>query len=338
MRTLGLRLPECETTMEDSTPASNPKPDTALTPEWERQTLERLVFATLREQRTARRWKIFFRFLGLGVLLVLIALLWRDAARATLTVPHTALIEVRGVIASDAETNAQAVVQSLRQAFEEPSAKGVLLLINSPGGSPVQAGIIADEIQRLSELHDKPIHAVVEEVGASAAYYIAAAADYIHVDKASLVGSIGVKMDSFGFTELMNKVGVERRLLTSGEHKGFMDPFSPPKEAQVLHTQQLLNDIHQQFIAVVRKGRGDRLKETTETFSGLIWSGERAVAKGLADGLGSVDFVARELIGAEHIVDYTQRENVAQQLARRFGSGVGEGAMLLLRDWGWVLR
>lgn len=324
--------------MDDSNPAPNPKPDTALTPEWERQTLERLVFATLREQRTARRWKIFFRFLALGVFLLLIALLWRDAARATLTVPHTALIEVRGVIASDSETNAHAVVQSLRQAFEEPSAKGVLLLINSPGGSPVQAGIIADEIQRLSALHDKPIHAVVEEVGASAAYYIAAATDYIHVDKASLVGSIGVKMDSFGFTELMNKIGVERRLLTSGEHKGFMDPFSPPKEAQVLHTQQLLNDIHQQFIVVVRKGRGDRLKETTETFSGLIWSGERAVAKGLADGLGSVDFVARELIGAEHIVDYTQRENVAQQLARRFGSGVGEGALLQLREWGWVLR
>jgi len=322
--------------MDENSPTPKPK---TITPEWERETLEKLIFASVREQRAARRWKIFFRFLWLGLLLLLIALLLRDvAARATLALPHTALIEVRGVIAADADANARAVVQSLRHAFEEPSAKGVLLLINSPGGSPVQAGIIADEIHRLSELHDKPIHAVVEEVSASASYYVAAAADYIHVDKASLVGSIGVMMDGFGFTGLMDKVGVERRLLTSGENKGFMDPFSPPKEEQVRHTQQMLNDIHQQFIAVVRQGRGDRLKETPETFSGLIWSGERAVAKGLADGLGSVDFVARELIGAEHIIDYTQRENVMQQLARRFGAGVGESALLMLRDWGWVLR
>ncbi|WP_052369033.1 S49 family peptidase [Serpentinimonas barnesii] len=321
--------------MDEPTPA----PSAKITPDWERETLEKLVFATLREQRAARRWKIFFRLLMLAAVLLVIAMLMRDVAtRATLTVPHTALIEVRGVIASDADANARAVVDSLRAAFEEPTAKGVLLLINSPGGSPVQAGIIADEIHRLRGLHDKPVHAVIEEVGASAAYYVASAATAIHVDKASLVGSIGVMMDGFGFTELMQKVGVERRLLTSGENKGFMDPFSPPNEAQVRHTQAMLDDIHQQFIDVVRKGRGERLRETPETFSGLIWNGQRAVEKGLADGFGSVEHVASEVIGAAHIIDYTQRENVAQQLARRLGAGAGESALQTLKEWGWVLR
>jgi len=322
--------------MDEATPAPSAK---STTPEWERATLEKLLMATVREQRAARRWRIFFRLLWLGVILFVAAMLMRDyAARATLTQPHTALVEVRGVIAAGTPNNAQAVIESLRAAFEEPTAKGVLLLINSPGGSPVQAGIIADEIHRLRALHDKPIHAVIEEVGASAAYYVASAATAIHVDKASLVGSIGVMMDGFGFTDLMDKVGVERRLLTAGTNKGFMDPFSPPNEAQVRHTQQMLDDIHQQFIGVVRKGRGERLRETPETFSGLIWSGQRAVDKGLADGLGSVSSVARDVIGAELIIDYTQRENVAQQLARRFGAGAGEAALQTLRGWGWTLR
>lgn len=306
---------------------------------WERETIEKLVFATLAEQRAARRWRIFFRLLWLGLLAALIGLVYRDVApTGAATKPHTALIEVRGTIAADAEASAQTIVASLRSAFEDPGAQGVVLLINSPGGSPVQAGIIADEIHRLKALHDKPIYAVVEETCASAAYYIASAADNIYVDKASIVGSIGVMMNGFGFTELMDKIGVERRLMTAGENKGFMDPFSPQTEAQMRHVQEMLDDIHQQFIEVVRRGRGERLQESPEIFSGLVWSGQRAVTLGLADDLASLEQVARDVIQAEEIIDYTQRENVAQRLARRFGAGVGESALHTLRDWGWVLR
>ncbi len=306
---------------------------------WERQTLEKLVLASVAEQRAARRWKIFFRLLWIGLLAALVWLIYRDVSpSSSVSKPHTALIEVRGAIAADAEASAQTIVASLRSAFEDPGAQGVVLLINSPGGSPVQAGIIADEIHRLKALHDKPIHAVVEETCASAAYYIASAADNIYVDKASIVGSIGVMMNGFGFTGLMDKIGVERRLMTAGENKGFMDPFSPQSEAQMRHVQEMLDDIHQQFIEVVRRGRGERLVETPDTFSGLIWSGQRAVALGLADELASLEQVARDVIQAEEIIDYTQRENVAQRLVRRFGAGVGESALHTLRDWGWVLR
>lgn len=306
---------------------------------WERQTLEKLVLATVAEQRAARRWKIFFRLLWIGLLATLVWLIQRDLSlSSSVSKPHTALIEVRGAIAADAEASAQSIVASLRSAFEDPGAQGVVLLINSPGGSPVQAGIIADEIHRLKALHGKPIHAVVEETCASAAYYIASAADNIYVDKASIVGSIGVMMNGFGFTGLMDKLGVERRLMTAGENKGFMDPFSPQSEAQMRHVQEMLDDIHQQFIEVVRRGRGERLVETPEIFSGLVWSGQRAVALGLADELASLEQVARDVIQAEEIIDYTQRENVAQRLVRRFGAGVGESALHTLRDWGWVLR
>jgi len=205
------------------------------------------------------------------------------------------------------------------------------LLINSPGGSPVQAGIVNDEIHRLKAKHGKPIYAVVEESAASAAYYIAVAADKIFVDKASIVGSIGVLIDGFGFTGLMDKLGVERRLMTAGENKGFLDPFSPQTERQRTHAQALLNQIHQQFIEVVKAGRDKRLKETPEMFSGLFWSGQQAVEMGLADQLGSLDFVAREVIQAEDIVDYTQRENVAERLVKRFGAAIGEGAVKAMR-------
>lgn len=316
-----------------------PQPSEQPSSGWERQTIEKLVFAALAEQRAARRWKIFFRLLWIGLLVSLVWLLYSDMAPTTsVSKPHTALIEVRGPIAADAEASAQSIVSSLRSAFEDPGAQGVVLLIDSPGGSPVQAGIIADEIHRLKALHDKPIHAVVEETCASAAYYIASAADNIYVDKASIVGSIGVMMNGFGFTELMDKIGVERRLMTAGENKGFMDPFSPQSEAQVRQVQEMLDDIHQQFIGVVRRGRGERLKETPEIFSGLVWSGQRAVALGLADDLASLEQVARDVIQAEEIIDYTQRENVAQRLARRFGAGVGESAMHTVREWGWVVR
>lgn len=322
--------------MQDLNPPPRPDHDA---PGWERATIEKLAFAALNEQRAARRWKVALRLVWLGLFAALLWLFYRDIAPSSApSTPHTALIEVRGEIAPDSEASAQSIIASLRSAFEDAGSQAVVLLINSPGGSPVQAGIVNDEIHRLKALHDKPVYAVVEETCASAAYYIAAAADNIYVDKASLVGSIGVLMDGFGFTGLMDKVGVERRLMTAGENKGFLDPFSPQTEAQRTHAQAMLDDIHRQFIDVVRKGRGDRLQETPETFSGLVWTGQRAVAMGLADDLASLEQVARDVVKAEEIVDYTQRENVAQRLARRFGAGVGESAMRLMRDWSVTLR
>jgi protease-4 len=242
------------------------------------------------------------------------------------------VISIQGEIASGADASAEFVVSAMRSAFEDDGAKAVVLLINSPGGSPVQAGIINDEIKRLRGIYNKPVYAVVEETCASAAYYIAAGADEIFVDKASVVGSIGVLMDGFGFTGLMDKLGVERRLLTAGENKGFMDPFSPQTEKQRAFAQAMLNQIHQQFIAVVKEGRGSRLKETPEMFSGLFWTGQQAVEMGLADKLGSLDYVAREVVKAEDIVDYTRKDNVAERLAKRFGAAMGEGAAKAMRS------
>lgn len=324
---------------DPSTPAAGASPQAAATPGWERAALERLLMAQLKEQRAARRWRVTLRLLWLAFLGTLAWLLFAQVPSTTsVSTPHTALVEVQGEIADGTEAGAEQVVGALRQAFADSGSQAVVLLINSPGGSPVQAGMINDEIHRLKALHNKPVYAVVEETCASAAYYIAAAADNIYVDKASLVGSIGVLMDGFGFTGLMDKLGVERRLLTAGENKGFLDPFSPQSEAQRAYAQSMLSEIHNQFIDVVRKGRGDRLKETPEMFSGLVWSGEKAVELGLADGLGSLDHVAREVIKAEDIVDYTQRENVASRLARRFGAAVGEGAVKALQQSGLSLR
>lgn len=300
---------------------------------WERATLEKLAFASLHEQRLARRWRTFVR---LAWLLFFAALVWlaldQGVATKNVSTPHTAVIEIKGEIASDAEANAELILASARAAFEDTGAQALVLLINSPGGSPVQAGIINDEIKRLKALHHKPVYAVVEESAASAAYYIAVSADKIFVDKASIVGSIGVLMDGFGFTGLMDKLGIERRLMTAGENKGFLDPFSPQTETQRTFAQAMLNQIHQQFIAVVKEGRGERLKETPETFSGLFWSGQQAVDMGLADQLGSLDFVAREVVKAEEIIDYTRRDNVAERLAKRFGVAVGAGAVHALRS------
>ncbi|TXT38210.1 MAG: protease IV [Comamonadaceae bacterium] len=300
---------------------------------WERSTLERLAFATLEEQRTARRWRLFFRFAWLGIFVVLV---WTGVSRSgggqDISTPHTAVIEIKGEIASGAEASAELLVSSLRAAFEDAGAQAVVLLINSPGGSPVQAGIINDEIKRLKVLHKKPVYAVVEESAASAAYYIAVSADKIFVDKASIVGSIGVLMDGFGFTGLMDKLGVERRLMTAGENKGFLDPFSPQTETQRAYAQAMLNQIHQQFITVVKEGRGQRLKESPETFSGLFWSGQQAVELGLADQLGSLNFVAREVVKAEDIIDYTRRDNVAERLVKRFGAAMGAGAIQALKS------
>ncbi len=302
-------------------------------PGWERATLEQLAMAAITEQRQARRWRNGIR---LAWLLFLVGLVWlgmdRGGTSTDTSMPHTALVKIQGEIASGSEASAELIVAAMRSAFEDKAAKAVVLLINSPGGSPVQAGIINDEIHRLKTLHKKPIYAVVEETCASAAYYIAAGTDKIYVDKASVVGSIGVLMDGFGFTGLMEKVGVERRLMTAGENKGFMDPFSPQTEKQRVFAQAMLDQIHQQFIGVVKAGRGNRLKETPEMFSGLFWTGQQAIDLGLADQLGNIDYVARDVVKAEELVDYTRKDNVAERLVKRFGASIGESSLRALRS------
>jgi protease-4 len=301
-------------------------------PGWERATLEKLAFAALNEQRAARRWKTFVRLAWLAFIIFVVWFgMHRSAANSSVSGPHTAVVEIKGEIAAGADASAEFVNAALRAAFEDEGAKAIVLLINSPGGSPVQAGMMNDEIVRLKAKHQKPVYAVVEETCASAAYYIAASADRIFVDKASIVGSIGVLMDGFGFTGLMDKVGVERRLLTAGENKGFLDPFSPQTEKQRVYAQTMLDQIHQQFITVVKNGRGKRLKETPEMFSGLFWTGQQAIELGLADQLGNLDYVAREVVKTDEIIDYTRRENVAERLAKRFGAAIGDGAIRSLK-------
>jgi len=314
-----------------ATPTVNNDPTSK--PGWERATLEKLAFASLKEQRAARRWKTFVR---LAWLVFFIALVWlgfsRTQTSTTATKTHTAVVEIKGEIANGSDASAELIVAAMKNALEDPGAKGLVLLINSPGGSPVQAGIINDEIKRMRAKYKKPIYAVVEESCTSAAYYIAAATDRIFVDKASLVGSVGVLMDGFGFTGTMDKLGVERRLLTSGENKGFLDPFSPMSEAHRQHAQQMLDQIHAQFIDVVKKGRGDRLKaDTPGLFSGLFWTGQQAVDLGLADQLGNVDFVAREVVKAEEVIDYTRRDNVAERLAKKFGAAFADVTLRSMR-------
>ena len=301
-------------------------------PGWERATLEKLAFAALKEQRSARRWKIFFRLAWLGLIAaVVFVALQQSSSTASKSAPHTAVVDIKGEIASGAEASAEFVVAAMRSALEDEGSQALVLLINSPGGSPVQAGMINDEITRLKAKHNKPLYAVVEETCASAAYYIAAAADEIYVDKASIVGSIGVLMDGFGFTGTMEKLGVERRLLTAGENKGFLDPFSPQSATQRGYAQQMLDQIHQQFIEAVKEGRGERLKATPETFSGLFWTGQQAVDMGLADQYGTLDYVAREVVKAEDVIDYTRRDNVAERLARKFGATFGETVLRGMR-------
>ena len=286
--------------------------------------LEQVARAMLKERRSEQRWRVFFRLAWLGlVLAVAWALFVARNHVNTATGPHTALIDVRGEIAAESEASAEGLVAALKTAFEDKGTQAVVLRINSPGGSPVQAGIINDEIRRLKAKHKKKVYAVVEEICASGAYYIAVAADEIYVDKASLVGSIGVLMDGFGFTGTMEKLGVERRLMTAGENKAFMDPFSPVNQAHQAFTKSLLADIHGQFIDVVKKGRGKRLKDSPEIFSGLMWTGAKGIELGLADGYGTVDSVARDVFKAETIVDYTEKENIADRLAKRFGAQVG---------------
>ena len=291
---------------------------------WEREVIEKLALAALKEQRRSRRWGIFFKLLGFAYLtvLLLIALDWRAQDGFTAG-KHTALVDIVGVIDPKGDASADRVTAALQGAFKDKNTQGVVLRINSPGGSPVQAGIIYDEIRRLRGVYPNvPMYAVVEDICASGGYYIAAAADKIYVDKASIVGSIGVILDGWGFTGTMEKLGVQRRVLVSGENKAFLDPFSPVDGKQKKHAQSMLDDIHKQFIDVVRKGRGKRLKESSDLFSGLLWTGARSIELGLSDGFGSVDFVAREVIKAEDIVDFTQKENLAERFAKRFGAAM----------------
>src|SRR5471032_2008346 len=297
---------------------------------WEREVLEKLVFATLQEQRAHRRWSVFFKVTSL---LVVLFALWvfydyNNTDDSETLGRHTALIDITGTIDADGSGSAGVVIPALDKAFSDSGSVAVVLHINSPGSSPVQAGMIVDEMQRLRKGYpDKPLYVVVDEMCASGGYYIAAAADKIFVNKASVVGSIGVLMDGFGFTGAMEKVGIERRLLTAGENKGFMDPFSPLTEKHKQHALSMLNEIHQQFIDVVRTGRGKRLKETPEMFSGLFWSGAKAVDMGLADGYGTVDSVARDVVKAEDIIDYTQRENLPERVLKKFCAAMGAGAV-----------
>ena len=304
----------------------------AKTLHWEREAIEKLLLADVRERRATRRWRIFRSLIWMALFGTLVWFLVSGTQLSGATaVPHTAMVAIKGEISDSGEASAEYVLPALRSALEDSGSQALVLLINSPGGSPVQAGIITDEIRRLRALHKKPIYAVVEETCASAAYYIASAADKIYVDKASIVGSIGVLMDGFGFTGTMEKLGVERRLLTAGANKGFLDPFSPQSEEQKKYAQVMLDQIHQQFIAVVKQGRGERLKSDPDTFSGLFWTGEQAIQLGLADGLGSLDQVERDVAKNEKVVDYTNKENVAERFAKRFGAAIGQGAVSALR-------
>lgn len=302
---------------------------------WERKALEALASDIVAERRRARRWSIFFRFLVLGVVVIgLLMLVGAFATHAQVCVDKcTALVDLDGEIDRDGRASAEVVIEGLHAAFENPRIKGVVLRINSPGGSPVQAGQIHAEMKRLRAKHpDVPLHVVVEEMAASGGYYVAAAADRIYVDPASLVGSIGVVIDSFGFVGTMEKVGAERRVITAGENKAFLDPFSPLPDKQRAYAESMLEDIHRQFIAAVKDGRGDRLKESPDMFSGLVWNGQRAVELGLADAYGTVGSVARDVFAAEEIVDYTPKEDLASRIARRIGTEAGRFTLKALRS------
>jgi protease-4 len=289
---------------------------------WERELVTKLATAALKEQRRARLWGIFFKLLTFAyvTVILLLAVDWQSADVSG-GKKHTAMVEVNGLIAPGTDASAEKITSALQAAFKDKNTQGVVVRINSPGGSPVQAQAIYDEMKRLRKKYpDIPLYAVVEDICASGGYFVAVGADQIYVGRASIVGSIGVLMNGFGFTGLMDKLGIERRLVTAGENKGMLDPFSPQDPKDTEHVKKLMGDIHQQFISVVREGRGKRLKDSPEIFSGLIWTGERSVELGLADGFGSLEYVAREVIKAEDIRDYTISEGIAEKFARRFGA------------------
>lgn len=297
-------------------------------PGWERKLVEKLAFAALTEQKNTRRWGIFFKFLMFAYLLALLGLAVYPKFKTEIDSPgsqHTAVIDVVGAIAEDKDANAADIIESLRDAVKDENTKGIILHANSPGGSPVQSSYIYEEIRKIKKEHPTlPIYAVVSDVCASGCYYIASASDKIFVNPSSLIGSIGVLMDGFGFVDIMQKMGVERRLLTAGAHKAMLDPFSPPKEEETRYMQSLLDQVHQQFISAVKTGRGKRLKETPDMFSGLVWTGEAGVKLGIADDFGNEDFVAKELIGAEKLVDFTRQERLIDKIAGKLGASFGQ--------------
>ncbi|MGD0961344.1 MAG: signal peptide peptidase SppA [Methylomonas sp.] len=309
-------------------------------PEWEKQVIEKLVFAAINEQKTARRWGIFFKMLAFSYFIAILGVAVYPQFKEEISAggkPHAAIIDILGVIMQGENTSANNIIEGLRDAVKDKNTKGIILNINSPGGSPVQSAEIYDEIRRIKKKHpDLPIYSVVADICASGGYYIASASDKIFVNQASIIGSIGVVMNGFGFTKVLDKLGVERRLLTSGEHKAMLDPFSPVKEQETEHMQSLLDQVHQQFISAVREGRGDRLKEaeTPDLFSGLVWTGAEGVKIGLADGFGSVDSVARDILDTEDKVNFTPQERLMDRLAGKLGASFAGGISALFNKIG----
>lgn len=298
--------------------------------------IEKLLLQAGKERTAARRWGIFFKFLTFVWLFLLFGLMStggtgagsKGGGRAS---PHVAVIDIKGAIMPDGDITADDVIPALKDAFRESNAKAVLLRINSPGGTPVQAGTLYKEIRRLREKHpDKKVYAVITDIGASGAYYVAAAADEIYADPSSLVGSIGVISDGFGFVDVMNKVGVERRVITAGKNKGFMDPFSPVDPEHKAFMEEVLRNVHQQFVGAVKQGRGERLKDDPDLYSGLVWSGEQALALGLIDGFGSPGSVARDVIRQPRMVDYSTEKDPFDALADKLGVSMGRAGMQAL--------
>lgn len=306
-------------------------------PGWEREIVEKLAFAAITEQRKARRWGIFFKLLMFGYLLAVLAVAMYPKFKQEISGTgknHTAVINLVGMIAEDQNANAESIIDSLRNAVKDKDTKGIIIHANSPGGSPVQSAYVYDEIKKIKKEHpDLPIHAVVSDICASGCYYIVSAVDKIYANPASLIGSIGVIMDSFGFVETMKLLGVERRLLTAGKHKALLDPFSPGKPDEQQYMQSLINQVHQQFIDAVKKGRGQRLKETPEMFSGLVWTGEESVKLGVVDAMGTQDYVAKEVIGAETQVDFTEQERLVDRIAGKLGASLSLGLSNLASKW-----
>jgi protease-4 len=328
--------------MNEPNPATGADPASLDPQRLERQALHALLLETVREQRARRRWGILFKLLGFAWLTVLLVWLadfgpswlgfWHGDGKA----PHTAVIAIDGDIEADSPSSAENTIGALQAAFDDAGTRAVVLRINSPGGSPVQAGMVYDEIQRLRERYPStPVYAVIEEIGASGAYYIAAAADDIYVNRASIVGSVGVLIDGFGFTGAMQKLGIERRLLTAGTNKAILDPFSPLSDAHRRHAQSTIDQVHRQFIDAVRSGRGDRLKETPDMFSGLFWTGATSIDLGLADGYGTVESVAREIVNAPDLIDYTRQDDLVDRVARRFGARLGAAFSSSFRSPAW---
>ena len=304
---------------------------------WEREVIEKLALAAVTEQRRARRWGVFFKSLMFLYLVALLGIAVFPQFKQGLSADgneHTAVINIVGMIAEDQDSSADAIIDGIREAVKDENTKGIILHLNTPGGTPVQAAYVYEEIVRIKKKNPEiPIHAVISDMCASGGYYIAAAADKIYVNEASIVGSIGVLMNGFGFVDTLNKFGVERRLLTAGSHKAMMDPFSPVNVEETQHMQKLLDQVHQQFIDAVKKGRGDRLKNTQDMFSGLVWTGTESIKLGLADGLGNDDYVAREIIGAEKQKNFTQQERLIDRIAGKLGASFGHAVSSMMQNF-----